>query len=254
MNPFRYRGYYFDTDLNMYYLLTRYYDPKIGRFINADTPKYLEPKTINGLNLYAYCGNNPIKYVDHSGCFPWLAVAAILLFTPVGGLAAQAAVSALSYAGIAIASLFDDDIRADMDKIGWNPFNDDEDSTLSSEKVSFYKGVPVFRTDLDRSGSFYAIFLKRNGADNSELKHERGHNTQSMMMGIVNSAAMILLPSWQEWSERQYYERPWEVTADVFGGVTERPHSQEDINRGYWYLGVSSLLGLWGYLFLFGEY
>ena len=66
-NPFRYRGYYFDTDLNMYYLMTRYYDPRTGRFINADNLNYLEPQTINGLNLYAYCGNNPIMCIDPMG-------------------------------------------------------------------------------------------------------------------------------------------------------------------------------------------
>ena len=65
-NPFRYRGYYWDSDLGMYYLITRYYDPKVGRFISADSTEYLEPGTINGLNLYAYCGNNPVMCVD-----PW---------------------------------------------------------------------------------------------------------------------------------------------------------------------------------------
>lgn len=74
-----------------------------------------------------------------------------------------------------------------------------------------------------------------------------------MMMGIANYGLMIGLPSWQEWSNRLYYERPWEITADVFGGVTGRTPSQVDINRGYWYLGVSSLLGPFGYLFLLGE-
>ena len=66
-NPFRYRGYYFDSDLNMYYLMTRYYDPKTGRFINADTIEYLKLDKINGLNLYAYCKNNPMMLVDYSG-------------------------------------------------------------------------------------------------------------------------------------------------------------------------------------------
>ena len=84
-NPFRYRGYYFDTDLNMYYLMTRYYDPQTGRFINADTIEYLDPKTINGLNLYAYCGDNPIMYVDPTGHFLiTLGVIAFFAFAAVG--------------------------------------------------------------------------------------------------------------------------------------------------------------------------
>ena len=66
-NPFRYRGYYFDSDLGMYYLTTRYYDPQTGRFINADSIEYLKPEAINGLNLYTYCLNNPIMYVDPYG-------------------------------------------------------------------------------------------------------------------------------------------------------------------------------------------
>ena len=51
-----------------------------------------------------------------------------------------------------------------------------------------------------------------------------------------------------------YYERPWEITADVLGGVLGRSHTQENIETGLWYLAVSSSLGLLGYLFLFGEY
>lgn len=68
-NPFRYRGYYWDNDLQLYYLMSRYYDPQTGRFINADTLDYLEPESINGLNLYAYCSNNPVMYADPSGHF-----------------------------------------------------------------------------------------------------------------------------------------------------------------------------------------
>jgi len=67
-NPFRYRGYYWDSDLELYYLMSRYYDPATGRFINADSLEYLDPETIGGLNLYAYCGNNPISRSDKTGC------------------------------------------------------------------------------------------------------------------------------------------------------------------------------------------
>ena len=66
-NPFRYRGYYYDTETELYYLQTRYYDPKLCRFINMDSLEYAEPERINGLNLFAYCGNNPVMFVDPSG-------------------------------------------------------------------------------------------------------------------------------------------------------------------------------------------
>ncbi|MBQ3016530.1 MAG: hypothetical protein IJD79_07105 [Clostridia bacterium] len=49
LNPFRYRSYYFDTETNLYFLKTRYYDPKIGRFITIDDISYIAPDTINGV-------------------------------------------------------------------------------------------------------------------------------------------------------------------------------------------------------------
>jgi len=67
LNPFRYRSYYYDTETELYYLQTRYYDPELGRFISQDSIEYAAPETINGLNLYAYCGNNPVMYVDPAG-------------------------------------------------------------------------------------------------------------------------------------------------------------------------------------------
>ena len=67
INPFRYRSYYFDNETGLYYLQSRYYDPQVGRFINADSIDYLEPKQLQGLNLYSYCQNNPVMYVDPTG-------------------------------------------------------------------------------------------------------------------------------------------------------------------------------------------
>ncbi len=73
LNPFRYRSYYYDCETGLYYLSTRYYDPEVGRFITIDDISYLDPDTVNGLNLYAYCLNNPLAYFDPTGHIPeWL--------------------------------------------------------------------------------------------------------------------------------------------------------------------------------------
>ena len=67
-NPFRYRGYYYDAETGFYYLQTRYYDPTIGRFINADNYELIaQLASSKELNMYAYCGNNPIMYTDPTG-------------------------------------------------------------------------------------------------------------------------------------------------------------------------------------------
>ncbi len=69
-NPLRYRGYYYDRETGFYYLNSRYYDPKIGRFINADS--YVSTgQGIVGYNMFAYCGNNPVNASDPMGDF-WL--------------------------------------------------------------------------------------------------------------------------------------------------------------------------------------
>ncbi len=70
INPIRYRGYYYDIETGFYYLKSRYYSPELGRFISPDGVEYLEPDNLNGLNLYAYCGNNPVMYIDPNGHFP----------------------------------------------------------------------------------------------------------------------------------------------------------------------------------------
>ena len=70
-NPFRYRGYYYDTETGFYYVSSRYYDPEIGRFISPDTTDVLTatPVALTDKNLYAYCDNNPVMRVDLGGRF-----------------------------------------------------------------------------------------------------------------------------------------------------------------------------------------
>ncbi len=67
--PFAYRGYCYDYDTGLYYLQSRYYSPKIGRFINTDDTQ-MAIVTLGetlGVNLFAYCNNNPIVYADYNG-------------------------------------------------------------------------------------------------------------------------------------------------------------------------------------------
>ena len=63
-NPFRYRGYYYDYDTGLYYLQSRYYVPQWGRFLNADSCLY---NRVLGFNLFLYCDNNPVNYLDPYG-------------------------------------------------------------------------------------------------------------------------------------------------------------------------------------------
>lgn len=59
-NPFRYKGYYYDVETNLFLVTSRYYSPELGRFIQPADVSTLNPSSINGLNLYTYANNNPI--------------------------------------------------------------------------------------------------------------------------------------------------------------------------------------------------
>ena len=80
-NPFRYRGYYYDTETCLYYLTTRYYDPEVCRFISADIYMSTGQGVLGG-NMWAYCGNNPVNRYDIDGEW-WI------LLQALGGVATQ---------------------------------------------------------------------------------------------------------------------------------------------------------------------
>lgn len=68
-NPFRYRGYCWDEEIGLYYVMSRYYDSEIGSFVNADSVGMLklEQGSIQQYNLYVYCLYNPVANVDIEG-------------------------------------------------------------------------------------------------------------------------------------------------------------------------------------------
>jgi RHS repeat-associated protein len=71
MNPYSYRGYRYDTEIGMYYLQSRYYNPEWGRFINADSLGGKVGELLSH-NMFAYSLNNPVNMEDESGNFPTL--------------------------------------------------------------------------------------------------------------------------------------------------------------------------------------
>ena len=71
VNPLRYRGYYYDSETGFYYLQSRYYDPEIGRFINADSYASTDATGLLSTNMFAYCENNPVMRVDPTGELFW---------------------------------------------------------------------------------------------------------------------------------------------------------------------------------------
>ena len=110
-NPIRYRGYYYDDDTGLYYCNARYYSPKWRRFISLDDTAYLDPESVNGLNLYCYCHNDPVNYADPSGHFPVLAVvlcgiALVGMGLTIGGVASDNnTMTAIGLTMVAIAAL-----------------------------------------------------------------------------------------------------------------------------------------------------
>ena len=246
-NAFRYRGYYFDSESGLYYLNSRYYDPIIGRFISPDSLDNLDPSAIGGLNLYAYCGNNPIMYVDPEGKFLGLAIANLIL-----GIITQLIVSVVLYIGFAIAALFNKDIRDDMNAIHWNPFNTDEAAALGSKKVSFYKGMPIIRFNGDRSGTFYVSFLGREGVDETVLKHERGHAWHAMLIGpIAYGLTVAIMSSFELGPYEHYYDSPWENIADILGGTSHDCQTPET-NARAWRFFFTSIFAFWAtYAYIF---
>jgi RHS repeat-associated protein len=68
VNQYTYKGYRYDSETNLYYLNSRYYNPEVGRFINADG-LVGDMGDIQSSNMYSYCANNPVNRGDESGYF-----------------------------------------------------------------------------------------------------------------------------------------------------------------------------------------
>lgn len=106
-NPLRYRGYVYDTETGLYYLQSRYYDPEMGRFINADG-LLSTGQGLLGHNMFAYCGNNPIMGYDPSGeinwCGFWTGVAIVAVGVAIVASAVATGGASLTATGVLISA------------------------------------------------------------------------------------------------------------------------------------------------------
>ena len=178
-----------------------------------------------------YCINNPINNLDSSG-HSWI------------GAFTQGVVSAYSYLAFSIASLFVEDIRDDMASIGWNLFNTSESLVLNSNKVSFYKGVPVikFSSDFLSSFSFYSIFFNEyNNRSKDTIFHEYGHTLQARELDPVTYMLFYGIPSITiNGLEKlgvcfgiEYLDYPWERSADIFSSKDFSNESRDTVAIAY---------------------
>jgi len=105
-----YSGEYLDLSSGNYYLRARYYNPAIGRFLTEDSMRSTSRTMQSGqnivdplsLNLYAYCWNNPIRYIDPTGNHPAVGILEQIAYSPAGQQIIQQLQIWADQAGVAI--------------------------------------------------------------------------------------------------------------------------------------------------------
>ena len=130
----------------------------------------------------------------------------------------------------------------------FNLKNCSEKVVLESNYFSAYRGKFVLRTRLKRSGSLGILFISKcankKKSPEDEVRHEYGHTKQLKYLGVMKYILCIGLPSFREWgSDQEYYRRPWEITADMYGDVVSRTYSDKYKERGRRYLETSKAKG-----------
>jgi len=221
-NPLRYRGYVYDTETGLYYLHSRYYNPAMGRFINADV-LISTGQGVLGNNMFAYCNNNPVAYADPSGhalvvCLKDDHDPTLGMFV---GLTGGGGVGGYSYS--AVQSFTDYFFNSDEKKVIRN---------LEESGYAFYRGALVIMSDNPWGlFSFGIILLNSSASDNLErgvktLKHEYGHFLHLWDIGAEDYFYKVVTPSFSgtvlsqlNMLNTNYYDLPWERIAEIYGDV-----------------------------------
>ena len=244
INPIRYRSYYYDVETGYYYLNSRYYDSNVGRFISEDV--YASTgQGILGHNMFAYCQNNPILFVDSTGTRIVMADLGVAISTSKPKIE-TASVSATNI------SKFNSKFMEDVKNV--DLFNSDEQKVIDANYFSFYKGrLVIWNSLFDRSASFGMILMSNDDRENGKpidyskalIKHEYGHTIQLNQLGVMDYIFCIFIPSADKWGDEPYYYKPWELSASKYGGADYLliGASDEQINNAENYMKISRLFG-----------
>ena len=134
INPLRYRGYYHDSETGFYYLQSRYYDPAMHRFINADSYASTGQGFI-GTNMFAYCHNSPVAFYDTEGNMATEAtIAATNWWNPIGWIAGGILVVEVVVVVVAISEEIDSESAIESHEISEKQANEEPTPTVSSSK------------------------------------------------------------------------------------------------------------------------
>ena len=191
----------------MYYLQSRYYDPIVGRFINADSYASTGQGFL-GYNVYAYCNSNPVVYFDPSGN-------KYVMRTELGGTLAPETPSPEETA---------------LDR-------------MRETGLTIYKDAPLTLASNGRSAFTFGYIFMGAGGDENLLMHEYGHIVQSRKLGISGYTIYIVIPSVIGYGieaadlmpKDTYFSLPWEYKADEYGGAAHKYQSwAKPLSDAYW--------------------
>ena len=198
-NPIRYRGYYLDHETGFYYLKSRYYSAEICRFLSPDV--YVATgQGILGYNMFAYCNNNPIIYIDEYG---------------------TRHVKGTDACGISVRDEIYDVLSSENRSFYKN-------TPVIRHSIDFltswaYAGTIFLNHNIDKYSNEYKT---------QYLNHEYGHILQEKRLGTVKYTFSVAIPSAvynllsrnNDKLSANYYNMPWEFEADIRGSV-DREHA-----------------------------
>ena len=174
INPIRYRGYYYDGETGYYYLQSRYYNPDICRFINAD-----EPDTVSAVidkeanaNLFAYCKNSPVSYVDAGG--QWYS---------------YNVVHVIRYLRLRFATALANYIYNRCNDIKWGFINGQGHGKVSKLRFGFLR---MAKNGCEVIAIYNALQLKGRGTPISSIAFEMEVNGASTLFGLLGCNPYVL--------------------------------------------------------------